>query len=71
MQMCQLTMAHNLVAKKARWSLFNIQIRYFITSSTLVLLAWKSTRGWDTSHAVSVPQRQLKNQRESLILSPN
>lgn len=70
MQMCQLTVAH-LVAKTARWSLFSIQILYFITSSPLLLLAWKSTRRWDTSHAVSVPERQLKNQRESLILSPN
>lgn len=71
MQMCQLTVAHNLVAKAARWSLFSIQIPYFITSSPLVLLAWKSARRWDTSRAVSVPERQLKNQRESLILSPN
>lgn len=71
MQMCQLAMAHNLVAKKARWSLFNIQIHYFITSSTLVVLAWKSARRQDTSHPVSVPERQLKKQRESLILSPS
>lgn len=71
MQMCQLTVAHNLVAKTARWSLFSIQIPYFITSSPLALLAWKSARRRDTSHAVSVPERQLKNQRESLVLSPN
>lgn len=59
MQMYQLAMVCSLVAKQARWSLFNILIRCFVISSPLVLLAWKSTRRWDPPHAVSVPERQL------------